>query len=100
VTNDEVRRISTFLFGNSTRLEVAAAIGRLEGKPISVKVVSQESGIEANRVQEQIAHFRRAGMLIPTFDPESRRKDHLTVSSSYWTSAERLLEELRDREDL
>lgn len=100
MTPDEVRSVSSYLFGNADRLRVAAAIGRMAGKPVSVKSVSAESGVDYNRTQEQIAWFRRAGVLIPDSDPDLRRKDYRVVELSYWSAAARLEEELRGMDHL
>ena len=100
MTPDEIRALSTVLYGNADRLRVAAAIGRLTGKPISVKAVSTEASIDYNRAQEQVAWFRRGGVLIPDYDHDSRRKDHRAVELSYWDAAAGLEVELIEREDL
>lgn len=93
--NDDIRELSHHLFGHSDRLIAAAAIGRMEGKPISVQSLSRESGLEANRAQERIAHFRDIHLLRQDLDLASRRKDYRAVDLSYWASCARLLEELR-----
>lgn len=100
MTNDEIRNLSAKLFGNADRLHVAAAIGRLEGKPISVKSVAEECGLEPSRVQEQVARFRAAGVLIPDHDPSMRRRDHRAVDLSYWRNAATMLGELEERDEL
>lgn len=97
---EEIRRLSAQLFGNADRLLVAAAIGRMEGKPISVKAVTEESGLEYNRVQEQVARFRTAGVLIPDFDSTMRRKDHRAVLPAYWRMAASIVAALEDAEFL
>ena len=100
MTDDDIRELSAKLYGNAQRLHVAAAIGRLEGKPINVKVVAEESGLDVSRVQEQIAWFRNAGVLVPEFDSSSRTKDHRPVAISYWRNAASLFAELEDADDL
>jgi len=100
VNTDEIRRLSARLFGNADRLHVAAAIGRMEGKPISVKAVAEESGLDYNRVQEQIARFRAAGVLVPDFDASMRRKDHGAILPPYWRMAAAILAMLEEAEFL
>jgi predicted metalloendopeptidase len=100
MTSDEVRSLSSVLYGNADRLRVAAAIGRMIGKPISVKAVSTGASIDYNRAQEQVAWFRRGGLLVPDHDLDSRRKDHRAVDLSYWEAAARLEAELLEREHL
>jgi hypothetical protein len=99
LTPDEIRLLSTFLYGNADRLRVAAAIGRMTGKPVSVKAVSIEAGIDYNRAQEQIAWFRRARLLVPDQDLDTRRKDHRAVEISYWRAAAQLEAELLERDE-
>ena len=72
----------------------------MEGKPISARAVTDESGLEYNRTQEQIAHFVKARLLVPDHDPHLRRKDYRPIQLSYWTAAARLLVELQATEDL
>lgn len=96
MTADEIRSLSTFMFGNADRLRVAAAIGRMTGKPVSVKAISIEAGVDYNRAQEQVAWFKRAGLLIPDADPDLRRKDYRVVDLSYWGAAARLEIELQE----
>lgn len=100
MTSDEIRALSTFLYGNADRLRVAAAIGRMSGKPISVKAVSTNASIDYNRAQEQVAWFRRGGLLVPDYDHDSRCKDHRSVDLSYWAAAARLECELLELEHL
>lgn len=100
MTSDEIRSLSTVLYGNADRLRIAAAIGRMTGKAVSVKVVSTEASIDYNRAQEQVAWFRRGGLLVPDYDRDSRRKDHRAVDLSYWAAAARLEAELVEREQL
>ena len=100
MTDAEIRALSSLIFGNAYRLEAAAAIGRLEGKPISVTAVARESGLDHNRAQEQVARFARARLLVPERDPSLRRKDYRTVDTSYWRLAALLLSELKEREEL
>jgi hypothetical protein len=100
MNRDEIRSLSHALFGNADRLTAAAAIGRLAGKPISAMAVAEESGLGYNRAQEQVAHFKRANLLIPDADSGLRRKDYRTVELSYWNSAVRLLDELISLDDL
>lgn len=100
MTADDIRSLSTVLYGNANRLGVAAAIGRMTGKPISVKAVSTDASIDYNRAQEQLAWFRRGGLLVPDYDNDSRRKDHRPVDLSYWVAAARLERELLEREHL
>jgi len=96
--NDDIRQLSHHLFGHSDRLVAAAAIGRMEGKPISVQSLSRESGLDSRRAQEQVAHFHRIHLLVPDFSSESRRKDYRAIDLSYWIACARLLEELQERE--
>lgn len=100
MTPDEIRTLSSFLYGNVDRLRVAAAIGRMVGKPISVKAVSTEAGMDYNRAQEQVAWFRRGGLLVPDGNQDSRKKDHRAVDISYWTAAARLEAELLELDEL
>lgn len=93
-TPDEVRALSFDLYGSSYRLEVAAWIGRLQGKPISAKLVAAESGLDYNRVQEQIAKFAKAGVLELEHDPDRRRKDYRVRCDAYWEGAARVLHDL------
>lgn len=94
MTHEEIRSLSSFLFGAADRLAAAAAIGRLSGEPITVKAVARESGLDYNRAQEQVSWFRRAGLLVPAFDPGSRSKEYTAVDISYWRDASRLLIDL------
>jgi hypothetical protein len=100
MTYDEIRALSSVLYGNADRLVAAAAIGRLAGKPISVKAVCNEAPLDYNRAQEQVAWFRRGGLLLPDFDADSRRKDHRALEITYWDAAARLEAELIEREHL
>jgi hypothetical protein len=100
VTREEIRAMSVAMFGNADRLFAAAAIGRLEGKPISAKAVAAESGLDPNRAQEQVAHFRKHGLLVLDNDPALKRKDHRPVSLTYWAAAARLLEQLLEKDEL
>ena len=70
----------------------------MAGKPISVKALSTEAAVDYNRAQEQVAWFRRGGLLVPDYDKDSRRKDHRAVDISYWRAATRLEAELLERE--
>jgi hypothetical protein len=97
---DEIRALSAALYGNLDRLRAAAAIGRLEGKPISVTSVAAESGLDFRRAQEQVAWFRDAGVLILDLDRDSRKKNHRAADISYWRSAVRLEAEFVALEDL
>jgi hypothetical protein len=96
----DLRRMSSRLFGNAYRLEVAAAIAQRQGKPVNVKTVAVEADLEYNRVQEQVAHLADAGLLVPDFDPASRYKDYRAVETVFWRLAADLLAEMRERDPL
>ncbi|MCP4307680.1 MAG: hypothetical protein GY788_22960 [bacterium] len=96
MTLEEIRSLSGFLFGAADRLAVAAAIGRIQGKPITVKAVAEESGLNYNRAQEQVSWFKRADLLRPDFDPGSRSKEYRPVDICYWSAAARLMAELEE----
>ena len=96
----DIRRLSSRLFGNAHRLEVAASIARQLGKPVNSKGIAAEGALDYNRVQEQVRLLAEAGLLVPDFDPGSRFKDYRPVETVYWSLALRLLEELRDRDGL
>jgi hypothetical protein len=95
----DVRRLSSQLFGNAYRLEVAAAIARSEGKVVNAKGIASEAALDYNRVQEQVRHFAAIGVLVPDFDPSSRYRDYRAVETVFWRFAERFLTELQDRDE-
>jgi hypothetical protein len=97
---DAVRSLSHKLFGANHRLEAAAAIASLQGKPISSRTVADQARLDYNRAHEQVAWFASAGLLVPDFDPKSRTKDYRAVDSVFWQLCRRLLHELDEREDL
>lgn len=95
-----IRNFSFEAFGAKYRLEVAAAIGRLEGKPLWAKAIAEEAGLDANRTQEQVAHFAEAHLLILLDDPALRRKEYRAVDIDYWRQAAALLTQLEELDDL
>jgi hypothetical protein len=97
---DSIRHLSHELLGARYRLEVAAAVASLDGKPVSTRAISDEARIEYNRAQEQVAHFLDARMLVDESDPSMRRKSYRPVASVYWRNCRQLLHELLDREVL
>lgn len=100
MTTEQIRQLSSVLYGNANRLEAAAAIGRLQGKPISAKSVAAASDLAYKRAQEQVAHFARGKVLIPDRDPNRRTKDYQALDIPYWASANKLLNRLVEEDDL
>ena len=99
MTDDDIRQVSTILYGNVDRLRAAAAIGRLSGKPVSVSSVAREAGMDYRRAQEQVAWFKKGRLLVLEEDAGSTEKHYRVVDISYWTAATHLEAELQDRED-
>lgn len=88
------------MFGNKYRLEVAASVGRSEGKPISSKGVEEDTGLPYSAVQSQVSWFREHGLLIDDDDPEKRRKEFRAVTTPYWATCVAVLDDLRGRDEL
>jgi hypothetical protein len=96
----QIQAASVAMLGNKYRLEVAAAVGRSEGKPISSKGIEEDTGLPYNAVQSQVAWFREHGLLVDDDDPEKRRKEFRAVSTPYWAACVAVLNDLQERTEL
>jgi hypothetical protein len=100
MTDEDIRQVSSILYGNAERLRAAAAIGRLSGKPVTATSVAREARMDYRRAQEQVAWFKQGRLLVLDQDPGSTEKRYRVVDISYWTAAAHLEAELQDRDDL
>ena len=83
-----LQRFSKAVFGNSYRLEVAAAIHDARG-PFSVLSISDASGLPYGRVQEVMRGWIRAELLRPVNRPGTT-KLYRPARTKYWEMCHRL----------
>lgn len=87
-----IRALSKRLFGNSYRVEIAAAIGRHDGEPFHAQGMSDDTGIRYARAQAELKHLLAAEM-IREVEGDTRRVEYKAEQSSYWHMCATLLEE-------
>ena len=87
-----IRALSKSLLGNSYRLEVAAAIARLDGEPFHAQGVSDDTGIRYARAQAELKHLLAAGMISEAAS-DTRRVEYKAEQSSFWRLCATLLDE-------
>lgn len=94
MSTDSIRRASTALLGNKYRLEVAGAIARAKGAPITCTTVSDETGIRYPRVQEELKRLNDAGVLRAKAAPPGQPVEYKAQPTAYWDLCAALLDEL------
>lgn len=92
--SSKIRLLSKALFGNSVRLEIAAAIYAQQGSPFSTMSIHYETGIFYARVQEQVKALERVGMIRPV-ESNARSVEYKAEPSTFWELSHRLLQEIQ-----
>lgn len=90
----ELRELSDALVGRMYRLEIGAAIADADGDVISIREISESTGIFYQRVQEDIQRLVACGLLTHT-DTRDGTKYFKPRPTAYWRLCRAVAEEVR-----
>lgn len=94
-----IRATSKLLFGNSIRLEVAAAIAASDPGITHATVLAQKLSLPVNVVREELLRLTEAGLLMRLPRPRGQQhQEYERLPDSYWTFAREYLRELQGQE--
>jgi hypothetical protein len=92
VPQDLARKLSKALFGNSHRVEIAAAVGRASTELVTAHDIALELGISDNLVGSQLKSFVHSGVMDDFPGVEGQRYRYFRrLENPYWDVAQNML---------
>jgi hypothetical protein len=88
-----LRRLSSLLFGNADRIEVALYIASADNRTISAPDLAENLMMPPNRVRAQLLLFAHLGMLDPMPRTDGRAY-YMRRNDDFWTSFDALCKQL------
>jgi hypothetical protein len=96
MTQDQVRKMSKALFGNSHRVEIAAAVGQATTELVTAHDLALELGISDNLVGIQLKSFVLSGVMDDCPGVEGQRSRYFRrLENPYWDVAQRMVNHWR-----
>lgn len=96
MTPDPVRKMSKALFGNSHRVEIAAAVGQATTELVTAHDLALELGISDNLVGIQLKSFVLSGVMDDFPGVEGQRSRYFRrLEDPYWGVAQRMIDHWR-----